>query len=391
MKFKQIKNDIMEAMQATKPKTSPYDTEAEVIRVDGSTAWVHIPGGVAETPVSLTIAAQAGDTVRVRVSGGGAWLVGNDTAPPTDDTTAVAAQEEAAEASTIAKAAQTEASSAARIASNTAQHFWFTETGTDTGAHITEVTEKEFLTDPANGGPNLLANTNGIAVRNGRTELATFSALGTTFANASGQSWFSLGRASDVVPSTMVDTYSADGTSDTFRTSYPTNGQQLVVLLDGVETAYQMTSVNAYGTLNVKMATAPAAGVTVQLAYPLNISGALNMRFGDPARYSTRVVGGYSVALGRPTGAAGFCSVALNIGTKAEKMAQTCVGVYNVSDDTLFEVGNGESDTNRSNALDVGWDGEVRLALDTTAATGTTDGDLYAAITAAGWASEVIA
>lgn len=34
--------------------------------------------------------------------------------------------------------------------------------------------------------------------------------------------------------------------------------------------------------------------------------------------------------------------------------------------------------------------GDVKLALDTTAASGTTDGDLYAAITALGWDSEVI-
>ena len=88
MQFKQIKNDLMEALSASKPKTQAYDTEAKVVRVEGNTAWVHIPGGVDETPVALTINASEGDTVRVRVGGGTAWLVGNDTAPPTDDTLA---------------------------------------------------------------------------------------------------------------------------------------------------------------------------------------------------------------------------------------------------------------------------------------------------------------
>lgn len=74
--------------QASTPKTSSYDTPAEVVRVDGSTAWVHIPGGVAETPVRLTIDCKPGDTVQVRVGGGQAWLVGNETAPPTDDSEA---------------------------------------------------------------------------------------------------------------------------------------------------------------------------------------------------------------------------------------------------------------------------------------------------------------
>lgn len=80
--------------QASAPKTSSYDTPAEVVRVDGSTAWVHIPGGVAETPVRLTIDCKPGDTVQVRVGGGQAWLVGNETAPPTDDSEAKTVRKE---------------------------------------------------------------------------------------------------------------------------------------------------------------------------------------------------------------------------------------------------------------------------------------------------------
>ena len=40
---------------ANKKGTSPYDTQAEVVRVEGNTAWVHIPGGVDETPVRMTM------------------------------------------------------------------------------------------------------------------------------------------------------------------------------------------------------------------------------------------------------------------------------------------------------------------------------------------------
>lgn len=67
---------------------------------------------------------------------------------------------------------------ASTVAGNTNQHFWFTGAGTDTGAHITEVTQDEFLADPTMGGANLLARSNGIAVRDGLTELATFTASG---------------------------------------------------------------------------------------------------------------------------------------------------------------------------------------------------------------------
>lgn len=83
-----IKEMFESIIEASKPKTQSFDTTAEVTRVEGGTAWVHIPGGIRETPVKLTIAAKAGDTVQVRVSGGRAFMVGNASAPPTDDTVA---------------------------------------------------------------------------------------------------------------------------------------------------------------------------------------------------------------------------------------------------------------------------------------------------------------
>ena len=65
------------------------------------------------------------------------------------------------------------------IAGNTNQYFWFTETGTDTGAHITEIPQEEF-TDPNSenyhAGYNALFRSIGFAIRNGLVELATFSA-----------------------------------------------------------------------------------------------------------------------------------------------------------------------------------------------------------------------
>lgn len=63
----------------------PYDTTAEVVRVEDGIAWVHIDGGVEETPAELTINAVKGDLVKVRLVGGQAYLIGNGTAPPTDD------------------------------------------------------------------------------------------------------------------------------------------------------------------------------------------------------------------------------------------------------------------------------------------------------------------
>ena len=74
----------------------------------------------------------------------------------------------------FASTANTNALTAKSIAENTDQYFWVTETGTDVGAHITEVTKEEFLDDPTGG--NLLARSNGIAVRNGLVEVSYFGA-----------------------------------------------------------------------------------------------------------------------------------------------------------------------------------------------------------------------
>ena len=75
-----------------------FDTPATVLRVEGDTVWVHIDGGADETPVRKTINCEKGDTVQVRISNGTAFLVGNASAPPTDDKTANAAHFVAVEA-----------------------------------------------------------------------------------------------------------------------------------------------------------------------------------------------------------------------------------------------------------------------------------------------------
>lgn len=76
-------------------------------------------------------------------------------------------------------------SDVARIAGDTAQYFWVTTTGTDTGAHITEISREDFLDDPSGG--NLLARSNGIAVRNGLTELATFGSSSSRIGQTNGK------------------------------------------------------------------------------------------------------------------------------------------------------------------------------------------------------------
>jgi hypothetical protein len=84
--------------------------------------------------------------------------------------------------------------------------------------------------------------------------------------------------------------------------------------------------------------------------------------------------GRYSIAEGKESRAGGEASHAQNLGTIAAKRSQTAIGTYNEEDtssttthpsddarygDYALIIGNGSSDSSRSNALTVGWDGTV--------------------------------
>ena len=59
-----IKKEFVDVIKSSgNRETKPYDTQATVTRVEGQTVWVHIPGGVDETPIKRTINAKEGDVV----------------------------------------------------------------------------------------------------------------------------------------------------------------------------------------------------------------------------------------------------------------------------------------------------------------------------------------
>lgn len=111
-----------------------------------------------------------------------------------------------------AEEAMTAANEALSIAGNTNQYFWHTETGSDTGAHITEIPKDDFIADPTSGGGNLLARSNGIAVRDGLTELATFGASGAQIGRT--------GAAHSVIDADGQRFYASDGTTQLANIGY---------------------------------------------------------------------------------------------------------------------------------------------------------------------------
>jgi hypothetical protein len=184
--------DILQDLSATRSgkTTRAYDVSAVVMRIEDDVAWVHIDGGVDETPVKLTVSAHEGDVVQVRVGGGTAWLTGNGTRPPTDDATAIVAQETADVATSIAESnaeelqrvnvtlreTQDAVTEAREIADATNQHFWADENG----VHIA-TTE-----GAASSGKNLLMNSLGILLRASGLPLAQFSSSQVAFYDGTG-------------------------------------------------------------------------------------------------------------------------------------------------------------------------------------------------------------
>ena len=95
-------------------------------------------------------------------------------------------------------------------------------------------------------------------------------------------------------------------------------------------------------------------------------------------------------SLGTRSGKEGVYSGIIGESLTASTEAQFACGRYNEdSEDYAFMIGNGSMDAGESNAYAVTWDGNQLMALDETAASGT-DADLYSAITALGWESEVL-
>lgn len=165
-------------------KTKAYDTVAEVLRVDEKTAYVHIDGGADETPAQMTINCKEGDSVKIRVSGGRAWLTGNLTSPPTDDTAANKANK------TVTKVKK----SYENFKYATEENFNSQETKILEAAKVATNFMKYIdglglIVGDMRGntlGQNTLLDSNGMAVRNGSSEIVRFGIAPIVIINTDG-------------------------------------------------------------------------------------------------------------------------------------------------------------------------------------------------------------
>lgn len=143
MSTSQLVRALREAMREEKG-TKGYDTTAKVKRVEKDTLWVHIPGGVDETPIRKTVAAERGDVLQIRVAGGRAWAVGNMTEPPTGDRKARAAYDRAGAAVVTARGAKKTAGDARRTAEDVKRRA---DSGEFDGAEVIKVEVEHCRSD----------------------------------------------------------------------------------------------------------------------------------------------------------------------------------------------------------------------------------------------------
>lgn len=221
-----------------------------------------------------------------------------------------------------------------------------------------------------------------------------------------------------------TETFIGNGTTTRFSLAFsPKNRNVTVTVSDG---SGGTASISEIISLWLQFETAPSDGAIITVSYvtssyfakaytlgmrkansvigPLSTCFGLNCTASESRSFaegwSTEANGPGSHAEGYKAKANGSYSHAQGNETVANRAYQVAIGRFNKIDNNglntgtrgkyAFIIGNGTADDTRSNALTVDWSGDVCLALDTTAASGTTDGDLYAAITALGWQSDVI-
>ena len=181
-----VLNEFVKEIASTmkQSKTKAYDTVAKVLRVDEKTAYVHIDGGADETPAQMAINCKAGDSVKIRVSGGRAWLTGNLTSPPTDDTAANKVNK------TVTKVKKSYENFKYATEENfNSQEYKISEAAKVATNFMKYIDGLGLIVGDMRGdtlGQNTLLDSNGMAVRNGRNEIVRFGTAPNVITNTDG-------------------------------------------------------------------------------------------------------------------------------------------------------------------------------------------------------------
>ena len=246
------------------------------------------------------------------------------------------------------------------------EHFWYD----NTGAHVTEDTQEDYQQDPSSAGGNTLITSQGMAVRKGITELASFG---------NGRLFFTLQNATGG-NSVAID-IGASGSSVAISAKYEgyidANSEKAVLLQGEPTGTINVTYIGS--TLSFTVGTAETKTVTYGgLEYTVTYNGSDTFIFTNPRpRYSADIYITYDTviiapyydfgtrATGTYTGT-GASSLVLGRDLNAKYENELVIGQYNriTPSGTVkaFVIGNGTSNTSRSDAFTVDVDGNVETA-----------------------------
>ena len=409
------KEAIEQFIQAVKePEFDSSKTNLAIVsKVDAEgVVWVNLAGSEKETPTASTSAeVKSGDVVNVEWRNNKLYIAGNYTNPSAGIIEVRHVVQIAGETKNIADAAKKLTEQVKKIADNTNQYFWHTQEGTDTGAHITEIPQEDFIADPDNGGGNLLARSNGIAIRDGLTELAQFGASGVqigqsdganTVIDANGQRTYA--GNGNVLISNIGYGNAGDSSGAIAQAPYYTMGWRnepnaqpydssatykagdaciydgkIYILRQDITTPEEWVSTKWYyyrGAHSMAEGYSNIASGSNSHAEGLNtkaiVGNCHTEGTGTIARSSAdHAEGGYTIA-------GGGYSHAQNENTVTVGRATTAIGTYNTIDTypssavhpngsrayfkNAFIIGNGTADNARSNAMTVDWNGNIEIA-----------------------------
>lgn len=210
----------------------------------------------------------------------------------------------------------------------TVQRFWVTEEGEDAGAHITEVTKEEFEADPQGG--NLLARSDGIHIRDGLTDVASYTADGAQIGQTAETHTFIDYHSLQLI-NKEGDTYmhvsdlrDREGNTEIVA-DFTATGSQSGFVLDprAVNTDYSVTVNGEEATLRTKNTatfsfnTPPSEGAVIRVTYETSDPRARAFTFGSRADGST--IGANSIVMGNNCEASGSDSFATGSICKATK------------------------------------------------------------------------
>lgn len=402
------------------------DYTGTVTKVEGNVAYVQLAGAdINDTPVKMSVSAKKGDTVRVRVNKGKAWITGNDTAPPTDDAYAkeseIILSNEIEKTNVTLKTVEGVATEAHKIAGNTDQYFWHVTSGEDTGAHLTEIPQDQFLADPENGGGNLLARTNGIAIRDGLTELAQFgttvvlghesgshaeiSPNGMSIYNENPSLCLDVGASETTVEVPITTTYSggayivrSDSNTDLTMSNKSWNKiptDTTGTTLNRIQIKYEiratnraetqaytitgnkwLTEANSYTASVTREFTSDGVSRTLTVTYnkqtktfsaTVNASIRLLVECVKYEMLKTANAPSFMYGSLASGGTVGGFSAAMGANLNAAGDYQLAIGKWNANDsNNVFEIGSGTAENARANVFSVDKNGNVKIAREIT-------------------------